>query len=232
MTQLTIDTHVADIVTALPQSADLFRNLRIDFCCGGKIALKEAAEARDLNPIEVLNEIKAIEINQGNQSAVDPATFGNKTLVAYIQEKYHECLREELPTLSQYVSTIVNVHGDWQPHLYRIQEIFDELSKELLEHTEDEDKNVFPLILEFLGNPQEEIKETVRPHVFELEEEHENAGKLLFELRDITNNFTLPEGACATYSLVYARLEQLEKDTFNHVHLENNVLFDRVRNAI
>ena len=139
---------------------------------------------------------------------------------------------EELPTLSQYISTVVNVHGNWQPHLYRVQEIFEELSAELLEHTEDEDKNVFPLILEFLSNPKDELKEKVKPHVFELEEEHENAGNLLFELRDITNNFTPHDEACATYSLVYARLEQLEKDTFNHVHLENNILFERVRKAI
>ncbi|MBS4224822.1 iron-sulfur cluster repair di-iron protein [Lederbergia citrea] len=232
MTQLTIDTHVADIVSALPQSTDLFRKLRIDFCCGGKIALKEAAEARHLNPVEVLNHIKEIEIKQERRDSFDPTSFGDKTLVAYIQENYHESLREELPALSPYITKVARVHGEKSPHLLRVQEIFRELRTELLEHTEDEDKNVFPLILEFLRNPTDELKEELRPRVFELEEEHENAGKILFELRDITNNFVPPNDACGTYRAVYARLEQLEKDTFNHVHLENNVLFDRVRQAI
>ena len=54
MSQLTLDTQVCDIVTVLPKSADLFRSLRIDFCCGGKIALKDAAEERKLNPEDVL----------------------------------------------------------------------------------------------------------------------------------------------------------------------------------
>ena len=60
MTQFTIDTHVADIVTVLPQSADFFRSLRIDFCCGGKISLKEAAEAQDLNPDRNFKAINSI----------------------------------------------------------------------------------------------------------------------------------------------------------------------------
>lgn len=36
MSQLTEETWVADIVKAVPKTGDLFRKLRIDFCCGGK----------------------------------------------------------------------------------------------------------------------------------------------------------------------------------------------------
>ncbi|GEN83099.1 iron-sulfur cluster repair di-iron protein [Sporosarcina luteola] len=232
MTSLTIDTQVSDIVTALPQSADLFRNLRIDYCCGGKIPLKEAAEQRNLEPEEVLKSVKLIEEKRDTRNSLEPSSFGAKTLVAYIQEKYHAGLREELPLLAPYVTKVARVHGENHPHLLRIQEIYKILRAELIEHTEDEDQNVFPLILEFLENPTHELKEKVKPHVFELEEEHDNAGRLLHELREITNGFTPPESACGTYRLVYARLEQLEKETFEHVHLENNVLFDRVREAI
>lgn len=232
MTQLTLDTQVSDIVTALPQSADLFRNLRIDYCCGGKISLKEAAENRNLQPEEVLKEIHAIEEKRETRNSLEPSSFGSKTLVAFIQEKYHAGLREELPALAPYITKVARVHGENHPHLLRVQEIFKTLRAELIEHTEDEDQNVFPLILEFLSNPTLELKEKVKPHVFELEEEHDSAGRLLHELREITDNFTPPETACGTYRLVYARLEQLEKDTFEHVHLENNILFDRVREII
>lgn len=43
----------------------------------------------------------------------------------------------------------------------------------------------------------------------------------------MTNDFTPPEGACGTYRLVYQRLEALESDLFEHIHLENNILFPR-----
>lgn len=229
MSQFTLDTQVSDIVTALPQSTDLFRSLRIDFCCGGKVALSEAAEACHLDPVAVLNQIREVENKRERRESMHPASFGEKTLVAYIQERYHEHLREELPALAPYITKVARVHGEAHPHLLRVQEIFKELRAELLNHTKDEDKIVFPLLLDFLKNPSPEQKEQVKPHVSELEEEHEKAGRLLNELRDITNNFTPPVGACGTYRTVYARLEQLEKDTFDHVHLENNVLFERVR---
>ncbi|NYF23333.1 hemerythrin domain-containing protein [Sporosarcina sp. JAI121] len=137
-----------------------------------------------------------------------------------------------MPLLAPYITKVARVHGEKHPHLLRVQEIFDELRRELLDHTEDEDANVFPFILKFLENPTPELKEKIEPHVIELEQEHENAGKLLFEIRNLTNEFTLPADACGTYKLVYARLEQLEKDTFEHVYLENHNLFDRVRAAL
>lgn len=232
MSQITIDQQVSDIVTAVPQSADLFRNLRIDYCCGGKISLQEAAVQRELDPTDVLARVQAIEEKRESRQLLEPSSFGEKTLIAFIQEKYHEGLREELPLLAPYVTKVARVHGQNHPHLLRVQEIFKLLRSELIDHTDDEDLNVFPLILEFLDNPTVELKEQLKPHVNELEQEHDNAGRLLHELREITNNFTPPEEACGTYRLVYTRLEQFEKDTFEHVHLENNVLFDRVREAI
>ena len=232
MSSITIDTRVSDIVTVLPQSADLFRSLRIDYCCGGKIPLKEAAEQRNLNPSEVLKSIHLIEEERGNRLSMEPSSFGEKTLIAYIQEKYHENLRDEMPMLAPYITKVARVHGENHPHLLRVQEIFKALRAELIAHTDDEDQNVFPLILEFLSNPTLELKEQLKPHVSELEKEHDNAGRMLHELREITDNFTPPEEACGTYRLVYARLEQLEKETFEHVHLENNVLFERVAKAL
>lgn len=62
----------------------------------------------------------------------------------------------------------------------------------------------------------------------ELVAEHDTAGDLIKEIREITNDFTPPADACGTYQLVYNRLEALEKDLFIHIHLENNVLFSRI----
>ena len=232
MTDISLDTNVADIVTAIPWSADIFRKNRIDFCCGGKVTLAEAATKRGLAAEELLSEILSLASKRESRQGLQPTSFGNKTLISYIQEKYHDHVREELPLLTPYITRLYRVHGEKYPHIPRVYEIFKGIRKELIEHTDDEDKNVFPLILEFLENPTSNLKEKVKPHLLELEEEHENLGELLHELREITDGFTPPEGACGTHRIVMARLEELEKDTFDHVHLENNVLFKRVRAAI
>ncbi|MCJ8014344.1 iron-sulfur cluster repair di-iron protein [Paenibacillus sp. KQZ6P-2] len=232
MSSFTLQTQVSDIVTAIPQSADLFRALRIDFCCGGKIPLEEAAVKRKLDPAAVLEQIKTLETKMVDYQQSRPGELTEPELVKHIQNKHHAFLWEELPALTPYVTKLARVHGEHHPELLRVQEIFTDLKKELLEHTEDEDQNVFPLILKFAARPDLGTAAELKPHVSELEHEHEQAGNLLKELREITSDFALPEDACGTYRLVYQRLEMLEKDTFAHIHLENNVLFERIRAAV
>ncbi|MEC0369476.1 iron-sulfur cluster repair di-iron protein [Paenibacillus chibensis] len=232
MSQITLQTQVSDIVTAIPQSADLFRALRIDFCCGGKIPLEEAAAKRKLHSGEVLEQIKKLETKIAEHQESRPGDLTEPELINYIQNKHHAFLREELPALTPYVTKLARVHGEHHPELLRVQEIFTELKNELLDHTDDEDQNVFPKIAKFVEERDAEAWAELKPYVSELEQEHEQAGDLLKELREITSDFALPADACGTYRLVYQRLALLEKDTFEHIHLENNVLFERIRAAV
>ncbi|MCR8842494.1 iron-sulfur cluster repair di-iron protein [Paenibacillus sp. SC116] len=232
MSSFTLQSHISDIVTSIPQTADLFRSLRIDFCCGGKVPLKEAAIQLQLDPADVLEKVHSIEIKFANYQESRPASLKESELIEYIQQKHHVFLREELPALMPYVTKLARVHGENHPELIRVQELFTDLKKELLDHTKDEDEHVFPLILKFVDQPDYEVAAELAPHVSELEHEHAQAGSLLQELREVTSDFTLPDDACGTYQLVYKRLAMLEKDTFEHIHLENNVLFERIRAAM
>lgn len=66
-----------------------------------------------------------------------------------------------------------------------------------------------------------------------LEAEHDKAGELLRQMREVTSDYTLPAGACMTYTITFRKLDELEDDMFTHVHLENNLLFPellRMRN--
>lgn len=229
MSQFTLQTHVADIVTAVPQSADLFRALRIDFCCGGKIPLEEAATKRKLDSSAVLKQIRTLETKMAEYQDSRPGDLAEPELIEYIQNKHHAFLREELPALTPYVTKLARVHGERHPELLRVQELFTDLKSELQEHTEDEDHNVFPQIRKSMANPNPQHLAELRPLLSGLEQEHEQAGQLLKELREVTGDFSLPADACGTYRLVYQRLGLLEKDTFEHIHLENNVLFERIR---
>lgn len=141
--------------------------------------------------------------------------------------KHHRYLNEELPQLSPYVTKVLRVHGADQPHLAKIHKLFHELKMELEQHLIKEETEDFPLILEFEKNPTDENYAKLRKVVDELENEHNHAGNIIKELRKVTNDFTPPEGACGTYRLVYNRLEALESDLFEHIHLENNILFPR-----
>ena len=60
-----------------------------------------------------------------------------------------------------------------------------------------------------------------------METEHEKAGEDMQAIRTLTNNFTLPQGACNSYQILFKKLAEFENDLFNHVHLENNILFPK-----
>ena len=49
----------------------------------------------------------------------------------------------------------------------------------------------------------------------------------LAKLEALTNGITLPRGACNTWRALYLGLQTLREDLMAHIHLENNVLFER-----
>ena len=66
--------------------------------------------------------------------------------------------------------------------------------------------------------------------ILELEDEHDTAGDIIKELRELTDDYQLPEDACNSFKLTYQLLQDLEADLFQHIHLENNILFARLEN--
>jgi len=225
---ITADSLVRDIVNELPKASDLFKKNRIDFCCGGNIPLSQAAEQNELNLDTIIDELKDVfEKYENTEKNVDVWTDSDShTIINHVITNYHRVSEEELAMLSPYVTKVSRVHGEHHPELIKMNELFYEFKKELLEHMAKEEEIVFPLIKQLAdgtaANPEEAIKMIV-----ELEKEHDHAGDLLRQIRAVTSDFALPADACGTYRLVYARLEALESLTFMHVHLENNILFPR-----
>ncbi|PEA52949.1 iron-sulfur cluster repair di-iron protein [Bacillus pseudomycoides] len=220
---------IGDIVTKFPKASDLFKSYRIDFCCGGNRPLIDAIHERNLSVEEVITNLNTLyhETKVLNESKIDWTIASYSELIDYIVNKHHRYLNEELPQLSPYVTKVFRVHGAKQPHLAKIHKLFYELKTELEQHIIKEETEDFPLILAFEQNPTDENYTRLSKVVGQLESEHSHAGDIMKELRNITNDFTPPEGACGTYRLVYQRLAALESDLFQHIHLENNILFPR-----
>jgi regulator of cell morphogenesis and NO signaling len=225
----TQESLVRDIVNEFPKSSDIFKRNRIDFCCGGNTPLANAVEANGVNMEALLTELKDLYEKNENNGPSDMEVWmdsDSKTIIDHVIERYHRPLEEELTLLSPYVTKVAKVHGDSHPELLRVYELFYELKKELLEHTKKEEDFSFPLILKLEAGEVENREEAIS-EIAKLEAEHDHAGEILRELREITSDFEPPADGCGTYRLVYKRLEMLEGETFMHVHLENNILFPR-----
>ncbi|MFK9094657.1 iron-sulfur cluster repair di-iron protein [Bacillus salipaludis] len=225
---ITENSLVKDIVNELPKTSDVFKKNRIDFCCGGNIPLSQAVAQNMLNMDSLLGELKVVfEKYENAEKDVEVWTESDSnTIIDHVISNYHRVSEEELKMLSPYVTKVSRVHGDNHPELLKVNELFYEFKKELIEHMEKEEAIVFPLIKQLADGTFENREEAINK-IVELEKEHDHAGEILRQIREVTSDFELPLDACGTYRLVYARLEALEGLTFMHVHLENNILFPR-----
>lgn len=219
---------VRDAVLQYPAASDVFKRLKIDFCCGGNRPIAEAAAERGLQAeaiVAQLTEMKAQAPTAG--TAMDWQYMSSRSLIEYVVNKHHRYLREQLPQIAANVARVAHVHGGDQPHLIELLEKFNQLKAELEEHIAKEEDLSFSIILAAEEEPASVTRDEVARTIQELEGEHDGAGNLLKQIRMLTEDFTLPEGACTTYRITYTRLEELEGMTFEHVHLENNILFPR-----
>jgi regulator of cell morphogenesis and NO signaling len=101
---------------------------------------------------------------------------------------------------------------------------------ELEEHLIKEEEEIFPLIIKYSQAENGGENEETLNGILELETEHDTAGEIIKELREVTADYQLPEDACNSFKLTYQLLQDLEADLFQHIHLENNILFARLEN--
>ncbi|EGQ2749232.1 iron-sulfur cluster repair di-iron protein ScdA [Staphylococcus pseudintermedius] len=215
---------VADIITHYPKTADVFRKHGIDFCCGGQISLEEAVSNHPkLSLTPLLQELEDASQQQGE--GMQPQYLSVPSLIQYIQARYHDTLREEFKQLTPYVTKLSRVHGPNHPNLVTLKSTFDAFKSAMLTHTDEEDQNAFPkLVRSANGETVEDIDAVVQSLV----DDHDEAGALLQQMRELTHDFQPPAEACGTWRLVYDRIAHLERETHAHVHLENHVLFPKI----
>jgi regulator of cell morphogenesis and NO signaling len=138
-----------------------------------------------------------------------------------------------LPDIKAYAEKVMNVHSGRHPELIPIRQLVEEVYSELMAHMVKEEKILFPYIkeLEAATNGKQPLHAshfgTVQNPINMMEMEHEAVSENLNKIRQLSNNYALPEDACASYSLLYRLLDEFEQDLILHVHLENNILFPK-----
>lgn len=222
---------IGDIVNAFPKAADIFKEYKIDFCCGGNRALIDAIKEQNVNEIDLLNKLNSAHENY-EVSSKDKNWLEAETddIIEQILNKHHAYLWSELPVIGKLSTTILRVHGQHHPELSKVHRLFNTLKMELEDHLTKEETIQYPAIKEYLKSGSlDDLKKAV-DIINDLEAEHTGAGDILKELREITKDYNIPEDVCETFEKTYNKLQELEADTFQHIHLENNILFPRLRN--
>lgn len=212
---------IGEIAVAIPGSTKFFREYGLDFCCGGSVELVQAAEQKGINLAEL--EARLLELQQTDtRDGVDWTQASYADFTAYLVSRFHETHRTQLPELIELAEKVERVHGDREDAPIGLMAALQEIYDELRQHMMKEEQILFPMIC--AGN----YAMACMP-IRVMEMEHEGMGEQLEVLTSLTNNFTPPADACSSWLALYAGVAKFAEDLMEHTHLENNILFPRVR---
>lgn len=228
MTTFQINDTVGAIVRDHPALSRLFEQVQVDYCCGGQKTLAEACAKRGIDPQTFLTELETWATTT-LESEVNLTALCLTELADHIERIHHAYLHTELPRLEKMVTKVAAVHGEKEPRLIQIKDIFLALSAELATHLMKEEQVLFPMIRQLEASDTVPTFHcgTIANPIHRMEFEHDEAGEALRKLRQLTDEFTPPAWACNTYRALLDALHTFEQDMHQHVHKENNVLFPR-----
>lgn len=227
-----IDETLGQLAARDLRKAEVFKKYGLDFSCGGKKTVKEACAEKGLDVTKIEQELQQADKKPTSHS-IPYDEWNLDFLIDYIVNTHHRYIRKNLPEISKYSKKVMEVHSARHPELIEINEQVQIVNSELTEHLEMEEKMLFPYIKELVQADKKDIapksiyfnslQDIVNGH----ENEHKVVGENLNKVRKLTINYTLPEDACASYTLLYRMLDEFEEDILLHIHLENNILFPK-----
>jgi regulator of cell morphogenesis and NO signaling len=234
MNQDTLENKtVGEIVSDDFRTANIFKKYNIDFCCGGGEKLSVVCLQNNISIESIFNEINDVTNKPSNGDNQNYNQWELDFLADYIVNVHHTYVAENMPMLLEFTQKIGHVHGERHPELLKIADLFSDVANELQGHMMKEEQILFPYIKKMVAvSKQDSVLEpspfgTVRNPISMMEMEHESAGGILNEIRQISKNFQLPNDACETYKVTYKKLDEFELGLHKHIHLENNILFPK-----
>lgn len=229
MQTLDLDRTVSEMLRERPARSRVFERFGINYCCGGKLPLKEACEKRHVPAEEVLAALAASDAKAPADEGFDLAAMPLDALAAHIVATHHAYLAEELPRLAAMASRVAKVHGGSDPRLVALDETLQGVIMELQAHMDKEEHVLFPVIREMaVTNTMHAARfGSIANPIQMMEREHDDAAGGLSRMHELTDGFSPPDWACGTYRALLDGLAALEADLHQHVHKENNILFPR-----
>jgi regulator of cell morphogenesis and NO signaling len=224
---------IREIVATQPSAARIFQRFDIDLCSQADKSLLGACAELQLSVDQVLEKLADAETKERGGPPIDPASLSIGRLIQHIVRVHHQYVRQELPRLAEMAYRLAAKQSDRAPELKNISELLEELRADMFAHLQKEEQVLFPFISQMDHEsivaypPAHACFRSVAHPVSKMRQEHESANHIVAELHRLTHGFKPPAWACATQIALFAGLLEFEGDLWQHVHLENDILFPR-----
>ncbi len=210
---------LGDLASAYPMSMSVFARHGLDFCCGGRASLKQACVEQGIDCRTVIKDVE-VELARNEVQPRNWSSAPTADLLEHIVSHYHELHRRDLPEILKLARRVEGRHGDKPAYPSGLVQFLEHIRNELEQHMHKEECILFPLLM---SGRMEQAQMPIQVMVAE----HLAHGDNLEKLGQMLGDHPLPQDACNSWRLLFLRLEQLQMDLREHIHLENNELFPR-----
>lgn len=150
-------------------------------------------------------------------------------MLEYIEKTHHAYLKEIIPETQKLVTQIMEQYGRDHHELYDLHRIYNRLRVEVEQHLFKEEKILFPVIRDYGYHKTKKLYYEALNVLKGIEIELNDTDELIKQIKEITNNYTLPVDATPNHVRAYNNLAAIEEDLDQHVHLENDILFKKIQ---
>lgn len=209
---------IGQIAARVPYATQLFHRHGLDYCCRGNQGLRDACRRKGVDEKTISAELKAL-LQKGEER--DWAYIKDDEVIRHLLDHCHFELRAHVPEILWLARKVEVSHAGHVDCPTGLTEKLTSFWRKLEAHLEAEELGVFP----WISGTGEAAGSAGMMEQMMLE--HKQQGDDLKAIRLLARHYLVPRDACPTWKALYLSLERLEQDLIEHIHLENNVLFER-----
>ncbi|MBK0379596.1 DUF542 domain-containing protein [Mucilaginibacter segetis] len=225
-----LEESIGRIVIVDPRKAAVFKELGIDFSCGGDRPLAEACEEMDMNLDVVLTRLNG-DLAATAYPAMDFLHWDTGFFCKYLVNLHHGYVRANLPFLLETSEKIARFYGARYPELHEVHSLVKQVAEGLTTNMKQEEEILFPYLTDLAyalksGRQLAALAQVaLKPLIYSMEAAHERIYDAFSRIRKLSNSYRAPNYVTHGFRILYKMLQEFEDDLQMHLHLENNILF-------
>jgi len=219
---------IADIVGENYVFGAVLYYFGIEFYNYSQKTLFQACEERGLNAHKVMAHLETVS-NASSDEKVSLQNYPIDLIIEYLKHTHHIFVKERLP----YLATLIENLPAREEVGNDLKMVFPLFVEDFIHHIYQEEDTLFTYVnalrnfLKGRGNPSQIYYLMEKHSLQRYAMEHSEHDDEMKGIRNLTNDYSLPEDASLHLRVIVSELKLLEEQLVTHAGIENDILFPK-----
>lgn len=192
--------------------------------------LEQACREKGLDVKAVIKKLESI--NSSNPEInLELDKYPIDLVIEYLKHAHYIFVKHKLPYISKLINNLDNLNID--KSVKDLKFIFPFFVEDFIKHIYEEEDTLFTYILTLHNSLSKNFNisklyyEMEKHSIREYALQHSNDENDMQGIRQLTNNYTLPDSGNLHLKVIYAELKSFEEELERHAQIENEILFPK-----